>query len=163
MKEYIISVSLTAIVAMIASAVTPTIKRGEIAPYVRLVSSFVIICVIISPFTVLSSCDLKADADSFISKLELNSSDFYEKITAETLSKLNAIQLSSALTSAICEKFEIEADDVTVEIQYTVSNEKTEYSRILVLLYGKAIFKDSQRIEKYINELCEIECDCAVG
>ena len=163
MKEYIISVSLTAVVAMIASALVPTVKRSELAPYVRLVSSFVIICVIISPLSKLTSCDPKASTDSFISSIKAQHPDVYEQSTYSALSKLSALQLSAALSNDICERFDIDASDLKLELQYTVNGDKAEYSHILVLLYGKAIFKNPAEIEKYVSGLCSVKCDCAIG
>ena len=163
MKDYIISVCLTAIVSAIAAFLTPTSKRGELLPYVRLVSSFVIICVIISPLPRLASCDPSGAAESFIEGLELPDESFYEENAYKSLSKLNAAYLEAAIGDAVCQKFGIDGQCLTVKAQYDITNEQTKYTRILVLLHGKAVLKDPRQIEKYVTEISSIPCDCALG
>ena len=163
MKEYIVSVCLTAIVSSVAVLVTPTLKKGELSPYVRLVSSFVLICVIISPLTNIAPCDPESKIDSFIDGLDLPDDNFYESGTLDALSKLNATCLEAAVRDALCQKFSLDETDIKIEAQYSFTEEKTEYTRILVLLHGKAVLKDPKQIEKYVTEISGIHCDCALG
>lgn len=163
MKDYIISVCLTAIVSALAVFLTPVAKKGDLLPYVRLVSSFAIICVIISPLPYLASCDPSDKAESIINDLELPDESFYEEITYKSLSKLNAAHLEAAVSDAVCQKFKIEPADLKVKVQYNITNEQTEYTRILILLYGKAALKNPIQIEKYVTEISDLPCDCALG
>ena len=162
MKSYIISVILTAVGAFVAVKLSPDGRGGTFSPYVRLISSLALICVMISPITSLLSCDVEASVEDIMSKIELESYGFYESGMTVSLSKINASTLSNVLSEKICEKFDLERDNVSVEVKYTVTPEKTEYNKILVLLSGKAIFKNPREIENFVYEICNISCDCAL-
>ena len=162
MKSYVISVALTAIAATLAIHISPHGKGSAFLPYIRLVSSLVLISVVILPLSKLRSCEVENAVGDFLDSLPLPEYEFYESEMLISLSAMSATQLESALKAVICEKYGIESDDISVFAEYTVNSERTEYSRVLVLLSGKAIFKNAGDIEDFVKELCGVKCDCAI-
>ncbi len=66
------------------------------------------------------------------------------------------------ICTAICEKFSLETSEVTVFAE-SFDFERMNAEKIEVTLYGRAIFADIEKIEKYVSGLELGECDVLIG
>ncbi len=70
--------------------------------------------------------------------------------------------LEDGIRDAVCEKFSISGDDVRVTA-HGFDFEKMKAQSISLVLSGRAIFKDIEKIEKFVSSLecgiCEVEIE----
>ena len=153
---------MTSVAAFVTVYLSPEGKNGTLSACTRLVSTLALICVIVSPLNALKDCDSKIGTDDFLSGIDFPTNADCDALMTDKLSSLNAAQLELSLSTLICQRFGIGEADVEVNVEYSVTDSKTEFSRVLVLLSGKGIFKDPRSIEEYVYGLCRVPCDCAL-
>ena len=159
MEQYIISVIAVGIIGSIVSVLSPEGEGGGIKKYVNLIIGLSVTLVCISPIT---------SALDFINNLDLNtqvSDDSevkyeYESIFNSSYTAAEVYNLKVGIKSALCDKFSISDDEC--EISVTL-DDKGELRRVLVTLYGSAIWRDGDEIEEYLTSLLGCEIWVAVG
>ncbi len=152
MQEYILSILAVAAVGAIAFILSPEGEGGGIKKHISLAVGLASILVIISPLSkaIESLADLKFDGFSG----SVGRPDEYESIFYDAFDKTEISNLKSGIKAALRDEFGIDESECSVEI--TVRDR--ELSRVLIRLYGSAVWRDSGAIEKYLYELlgCEI-------
>ena len=160
MKQYIISVIAIGVIGSVFSALSPEGEGGSIKKYINLIIGLTVTLVCISPI---------ASALDFINNLDFNAyatddtvvNEEYEKNFKSSYTAAEVYNLKMGIKSELSDKFSIENEEC--EISVTLCGEERKLERVLVTLYGSAIWCDSDAIEKYLSGLLGCEVWVAIG
>ena len=159
MKQYIISVISVGIIGSIVLVLSPDGEGGGVKKYVNLIIGLAVTLVCISPissaFEFLYDLDFNADlSDSSEIKIE------YESIFESSYTAAEVYNLKIGIKSVLEDEFSISEDECKVSVTLGDSG---ELRRVLVTLYGSAIWCDSYAIEEHLTRLLGCETLVAVG
>ena len=156
-KEYIISIIAIAIIGSFALIITPDGEGGGIKKHISLIVGLAAIVVIISPLisALEHLSELKLEN---IGALEKDNEE-YESIFHSSYEAAERENLKNGIKSALYDKFKIDESECAVEL--TV--QKGELCRVLIRLYGSAVWCDSADIESYLGSLLGCEIVTAIG
>lgn len=166
MKEYVLSVVITAAFAGGIIAFTPSGRNGGMEKHMKLLTALALICVTVSPLiSFLTSLkdfrlsDISVDSFANTEKIEA------DRVFSESLAEYSCRELETQLESILCREFSVDKRDIAVTCEYGFMNDglSVELKRTVVCLYGIAIFKDPYGIEARVSELTGVYCDCIVG
>ena len=164
MKAYILTVVWTSVIASAVLLFTPEGSGGGIGKHIKLLTSLVLLCAVTDPL--LSFIKSISNNGIDVLKDEIRQSapqaDPYQNIFYEELSKMTAEDLENELKALISETFSIDREDLEVRAEYVIDGNSLSFKRIVVILSGKAIFKDPYDIEAYVREISLIECICRI-
>ena len=157
MKEYIISILAVAAAGSIILILSPEGEGGGIKKHVSLAIGLAAILVMISPLSnaIESIGNISFEGISGYSE----SKEEYESIFYDTLEKAEISNLKSGIKNALSDRFGIDESECNVELN--ISDGKL--CRVLIRLYGSAIWCDSGEIEKYLHELLDCEVVTAIN
>lgn len=152
MKEYILSILAVATVGSIILIIAPEGEGGGIKKHICLIIGLATILVIISPMSRILEAIKEIDFDGI--KGGVGYVEEYESIFYETLEMTEIGNLKSGIKSELKNKFGIDESECSVEITL----KDGALHRILIRLYGSAIWRDSKAIEEHFRNLlgCEI-------
>ncbi|MBR2336246.1 MAG: hypothetical protein IKA62_08515 [Clostridia bacterium] len=152
MKEYVFSILAVATVGALVLILSPEGEGGGIKKHISLAVGLAAILVIISPLTKAMESLANLNFEGITSNT--GDADEYESIFYDALNKAEISNLKSGIKAALRDKFDIDESECSVEI--TLRDNKIR--RVLIRLYGSAVWCDSGAIEKYLYELlgCEI-------
>lgn len=162
MKIYILSIVGAALLCAAVTSLSPDGKEGGILKHVRLLTALALLCVIIGPLV--SFVGTLTDAD-FNNIVDIPTDDLYgqgERIFIEKLSKMNADSLGNEIQKRLVSEFDLDENDVSVRVNYEASDEGVRFTRVLVTLSGKAIFRSPYEIEAYVTGVTGLACDCVL-
>ena len=152
MKEYILSILAASTVGSLILILTPEGDGGGIKKHISLVVGLATILVIISPISRALEAIREIDLDGI--KESAGDLEEYESIFYEALEMTEINNLKSGIKAELKNRFQIEDSECSVEI--TLEDGKP--CRVLIRLYGSAIWRDSRAIEEHFSDLlgCEI-------
>ena len=159
MKGYIASLLCVACVCGICEMIAPSGKGGG-SRYIRFVCTLVALSVIAAPIagfvTELKNGDLDflpIDAN----KDELESE--YRDIFYKYISDQSSDGAADLLEGEICEKFDIDPDDIEVIMHISFFDDECTIDGITVSIMGKAVLKDPHAISDFVLEMSNIKCE----
>ena len=156
-KEYIFSIIAIAIIGSFALIITPDGEGGGIKKHISLIAGLAAIVVIISPLiSVLESLSELQFENIGASEKD---SEEYESIFYSSYEAAERENLKNGIKSALYDKFRIDESECAVEL--TVC--EGELARVLIRLYGSAVWRDSGEIESYLGNLLGCEIVTAIG
>lgn len=160
MKEYFISLLAIGFLSMLTSALCHD-DKSTISKNVRLLCALAVICVAISPIKsfVTSIAGMDFSFDNF--KGEENLSEYEDKYL-EGLTAANEEAVKLDIINTLSEKFDIDPDNIRINLQTDKSKDTPELVKVTVILSKTAIFKNPYDIEKAIRDRYKCECDVAV-
>lgn len=120
-----------------------------------------LICIIASPITNFLSSLLNNDLPEFSTDSIYNENACME-IMNRKLSEYSASALENELCKHLCVHFGIKENNLDISVDHHIENGGVVFDRVLVCVSGSAIFKDPKEIEKYITNLCGLDCDCVI-
>ena len=152
MKEYILSILAASTVGSLILILSPEGEGGGIKKHISLIVGLATILVIISPIKRAIEAIREIDIDGINGSM--HGSEEYESIFYDALEKTEISNLKSGIKTELKSKFGIDESECSVEITL----EGGKLSRVLIRLYGSAIWRDSGEIEEHFYKLlgCEI-------
>lgn len=155
-KAYILSIFATALLITVADILAPS--GGGVSKHLKLVSSLVFICVLISP-TVSLAQRLKEFANgNWELEMEEDVEDHYSSELQNALDDASFAYFEGMLKQTLCQEFAIAEDDLRVRVEWAGTGTEMRPQKVTVILSGKAIWKDPAKIERYVTSL--LDCDC---
>ena len=162
MKEYVMLLLIMGMVSTIVTILSPEGERGGIGKLVRFATGVCLIAVCVSPMASflerLSHFDL-----SEILPSEEKTGVEYESVLENGYLYAEVENTREGIKELLNERFEIDASEVDVSMKLTAEDGSRRIERILITLYGQAIWKDTRAIEEYLGGLFGCEVITAIG
>ena len=160
MKAYILSIVLVALIGAVVSILSPDGEGGGIGKHARFAVGLVLITVCLAPVFSLPSLMSKLGEELILPE-ESTPSVEYESIFQSQYLAAELENTKEGIAMLLHDRFGIEPSDVKISIR--LSEEERRPEQILVTLYGRAIWSDTQAIESYLEELLGCAVVTAVG
>lgn len=159
MKNYICGVVGAALVVSVISMLLP--RDGICGRELKLISSTVMLCVIISPLahSVEKLGEIFENGVILPEVTELRMSD----ALSDALEKQTASEIGELLRHELCLHFELSEDDVEVNVKVSAESGEVKIERIYVLLSGRAMWQEPHAVIEFVNELSGAPCEVASG
>lgn len=162
MKGYVLSLLVVGMVGAIVSVLAPEGERGGIGRLVRFASGLCLIAVCMSPMASLIERLSRFDfagalPDATDMRQEYESAFENGYLLAEEANTREGIK------RLLKDRFAIDESEVEVSLRLTDEKEGRRIERILITLYGQAIWKDTGEIERYLEALFGCETVTAIG
>ena len=160
MKAYFFSLIASALCIAFISMLSPD---GSIAKYIRLLTSLLFICLLLSPIRELSGI-LQSIAGGEISfpEMEIPSREEATEELDALLDSTSKAYFLQSLTQHLEREFAIDSGNVRCIATWEDSNGQTRPLRITVILSGSAIWKNPKELESYVCNLIGCECISAI-
>ena len=84
--------------------------------------------------------------------------DHYSKELQDALDDASKEYFEGMLKETLCKEFAILEDDLRVRVEWAGKDEDLRPQKVTVILSGKAIWKDTGKIEAFVTSL--LGCDC---
>ena len=157
-KAYMISIFATALLITVVDILAPTGTGGGLSRHLKLVSSLVFVCILISPTVSLAQRLGEFANGNWELDIEGDIEDHYAEQLQNALDDASREYFAGMLTKTLCEQFDIIEDDIRVHVEWIGEGENLRPKKVTVVLSGKAIWKNPAKIEEYVSTL--LDCDC---
>ncbi len=157
MKEYLLSLLIVSLAVTLARLLSPSAT----ASHVKLVCSFVFICVLAAPIPQFLRELPELSAELLDITDQTDKTESYENIANDALKNASRAYVAQALTSILEEQFSIPSGEIRCVILWE-SGEEAKPQRVTVILSGSAIWKNPEPIERTVTELLGCPCVTAI-
>ena len=157
-KAYIISIFATALLITVVDILAPTGANNGLSRHLKLISSLVFVCLLISPTVSLAERLGEFAKGNWEFGIEGEIEDHYSEELQNALDNASQQYFEGMLTKTLCEEFQIAEDDLRVRVEWEGEGEHLRPQKVTVILSGKAIWKNPAKIEEYVSSL--LNCDC---
>lgn len=162
MREYVLAVLIVGILGSCISLLAPEGEGGGLGKHVRLAVGVVLIAVCISPLLSLIDSLRELDLQGFLPEGE--DLQEYESLFEEGFFAAEQKTAEEGIVRLLRDRFGIEEGEAEVSLQITEEGDGTRHvTRIVILLYGSAVWKDTGAIEGYLEGLFSCEVITAIG
>lgn len=158
-KGYVISVMCVSIVGSLVSLLSPEGEGGGLGKHVRLVFGLCIVIVLINPIKDVV-CYIKNAEYEWVKDGGDQNSEKYEEIFYESYSSAEIENLKGGIKQLLYDRFEIDGSECEISVSL---NSEGGLDRVLVTLYGGAVWKNTEEIEGYLYGILGCEIVTAVG
>ena len=152
MRDYLVSFAMTSLFVALASVLSPD---GKIKRSVSLALSVILISALTLP---LVSTLGSLDDVNYNLHIDFDESQNGE-IVNEDFESTTERAINEGLRKAVCERFDIEKDCVSVEARIDIIGSELVFSRVEIYLSGTGVLSDLPRIKKYIEGSLGTECE----
>ena len=156
-KAYLLSIFATALLITVVDILAPA-SAGGLSKHLKLVLSFVFVCVLISPTVTLAERLLAFSNGDWEFDIEGDIEDHYSSELQDALDNASRDYFEGMLTQTLCNEFEIAEDDLRVRVDWDGVGESLRPQKVTLILSGNAIWKNSAKMEEYVSSL--LNCDC---
>ena len=161
-KVYMLSIFATALLITVVDILAPTNNGGGLSKYLKLVTSLVFVCILISP-TVSLAQHLRDFANgNWEFEIEGDVEDHYFAELQDALDNASKDYFEGMLKQTLCKEFDIAEDDLRVRVDWDGLGEELRPQKVTVILSGKAIWKNPAKIEGYVSSLLGCACVSAI-
>ena len=160
-KTYILSIFATALLITVVDILVPTGSGNGLSKHLKLVSSLVFVCILISPTVSLAQRLTEFANGDWNFEIESDMEEYYSEELQNALDNASRQYFEGMLTDTLCKEFEIIEDDIRTHVEWDGTGEDLQPQKVTVILSGKAIWKDPSKIEAYVTSL--LGCDCATA
>ena len=157
-KAYLLSIFATALLITVVDIFAPTTNGGGLARHLKLVTSLVFVCILISPTVSLAQRLGEFAKGNWEFDIEGDIEDHYSSELQDALDNASRDYFEGMLTQTLCKEFEIAEDDLRVRVEWVGEGENLRPKKVTVILSGKAIWKNPAKMEEYVSSL--LDCDC---
>ena len=157
-KTYILSIFVTALLITVVDILAPASSGGGLSKHLKLVSSLVLVCLLISPTVSLAERLGEFANGDWELDIEGDVKDHYSSELQDALDNASKEYFEGMLTKTLCEEFAIAEDDLRVRVEWIGDGENLHPKKVTFILSGKAIWKNPAKIEEYVSSL--LNCDC---
>ncbi len=157
------SVIAVSMIGSIASMLSPEGEGGGIIKNIKLILGICVALVCIYPIKELVNDISALDIGSAI-ELPEQESDKYGDIFESSYSSAEIGNLKSGIKRLLSDKFGIDSLECSVSVSLSNGeNGGRELENIFITLYGSAIFKNTDEIERYLGSIFKCEIITAIG
>ena len=157
-KTYLLSIFTTALLITVVDILAPSSAGSGLSKHLKLVLSFVFVCVLISPTVSLAEHLLEFANGNWEFGVEEDVENQYANELQNALDDASKEYFEGMLTQTLCKEFEIADGDLRTHVEWTGESENLRPKKVTVILSGKAIWKDAGKMEAYVTSL--LGCDC---
>ena len=161
-KLYVMSVICITAIGTLVSMLAPEGESGGISRNIKLVYGICVVFVCIYPIKNIITTVKELDIGSIIETPETNE-DKYKDILDSSYSAAEIENLKNGIKQILHDRFDIDYSECKVEVSISENNGKRELKRVLVTLYGSAIWKDTGEIERVLSNILSCEIITAIG
>lgn len=159
MGGYVISVVAVGAIGALVTLLSP---EGELGKQVKVVVGIVLISMSISPLISLIRGLQGLDISSLVPEYEEEKAE-YESIFYEGFLAAEEENAKEGIAVMICDRFGIEDSDLSVSLRICGDGRERRIERIFLTLYGGAVWKDTEEIEQYLEDIFCCEVITAIG
>ena len=159
MKGYIISVIGISIIGSVISMLSPDGEGGGISKHIRLVYGLCVVIVCINPINEMINYINELDIVSILEPTE-SESDRYEEIFDGAYEAAEVDNLKNGIKQILNDRFGIDGSECKVSVTL---NENREFSRVIITLFGSAVWKNTNEIEAYLGNILRCEIISVIG
>ena len=141
---------------------TPDGEGGGISRNVKLVYGICIVFVCIYPIKNIITAVKDLDIGLIVETPDANE-DKYKDILDSSYSAAETENLKNGIKQMLHDRFDIDSAECKVEVSFSENNGKREIRRVLITLYGSAIWKDTGEIESVLANILSCEIVTAIG
>ena len=160
-KSYVLSIFATALLITVVDILAPTGAGSGLSKHLKLVTSLVFVCVLISPTVSLAQRLMELANGNLDFEIEEDMEDYYSNELQNVLDDASRQYFEEMLTDTLCKEFEIVEDDIRIHVAWDDTEESLRPQKVTVILSGRAIWKDPAQIEAYVTSL--LGCACATA
>ena len=153
-----LSIFATALLITIMDILTPTGANGGLSRHLKLVTSLVFVCILVSPTVSFVEHIREFANGNWEFDIEGDIEDHYSSELQDALDNASRDYFAGMLKETLCEQFEINEDDLRLRVDWVGEGENLRPKKVTVILSGKAIWKNPAKIEEYVSSL--LDCDC---
>ena len=157
-KTYILSIFATALLITIVDILAPAGTGGGLSKHLKLVASLVFVCILISPTVSLAERIQEFANGNWNFDIEGDVENHYAGELQNALDDASKEYFEEMLNQTLCKEFEIAEGDLRTHVAWNNDGENPRPQKVTVILSGKAIWKNSAKIEEYVTSL--LGCDC---
>lgn len=157
-KVYLLSIFATALLITVVDILAPATNGGGLARHLKLVTSLVFVCILISPTVSLAQKLGEFAKGNWEFGIEGDIEDHYSSELQDALDNASRDYFEGMLTQTLCNEFNIVEDELRVRVEWSGEGENLRPEKVTVILSGKAIWKNPAKIEEYVSSL--LGCDC---
>ena len=164
MKSYFLSIAATALIASIVSILSPAGEGGGISRHLKLFTSLLLVCVLISPI----GGWIGGIQDWFNGELAFPWEDTEKNIEnnnlQDRLDEMSTEYFTALLTETLEREFSIETGDLRCVVIWQSENDPDHLrpERVTLLLSGRAIWKNTEAMEDFVTSLLGCACTSAI-
>lgn len=160
-KGYIVTVICVCVSSSLISLLAPE-GEGGIGRQVRLAAGIVTALAVIAPIVGIIEGIGEIDISEIISDSEEKNEE-YQSIFDGQLSHFEEENARDGIKNILEKRFNIGPADCSVHLTFEENGSERRIKRVLITLYGSAIWSDSGEIEDYFRDLLGCEIITAVG
>ena len=157
-KTYMLSIFATALLITVVDILAPASAGSGLSKHLKLVTSLVFICILISPTVALAERLGEFAKGNWELGIEGEIENHYAEELQKALDDASRQYFEGMLTQTLCEQFEIAEDDIRTHVEWSGDGDNLRPKKVTVILSGKAIWKNPAKIEEYVSSL--LDCDC---
>ena len=157
-KTYLLSIFATALLITVVDILAPSSVGSGLSKYLKLVLSFVFVCVLISPTVSFAEHLLEFANGNWEFGVEEDIENQYATELQNALDDASKDYFEGMLNQTLCKEFEIADGDLRTHVEWSGDGENLRPKKVTLILSGKAIWKDAGKMEAYVTSL--LECDC---
>ena len=154
-------ICITAIGTLV-SMLAPDGEGGGISHNIKLIYGVCIVFVCIYPIKNIITTVNELDIGSIVETPEINKGK-YKDILDSSYSAAEIEILKNGIRQILHDRFDIDYSECKVDVSLTENNGKKELRRVLITLYGTAIWKDTGEIERVLSDMLACEILTAIG
>ena len=160
-KGYIVTVICVCVSSSLISILAPE-GDGGIGRQVRLAAGIVTALAVIAPIVGIIEGVGEMDISGLISDCD-EKTDEYQSIFDEQMSDLEEENVKDGIKSILAKQFNVEPADCSVSLTFEEIDGNRRIRRVLITLYGSAVWSDSGAIEDHFRDILGCEVITAVG
>lgn len=163
MKLYVMSVICITAVGTLVAMLAPDGEGGGISRNIKLVYGVCVVFVCIYPIKNIIIAIKELDIGLVVETPEQNE-DQYKDILDSSYSSAEVESLKNGIRQILHDRFDIDSSECRVDVSFSEEADgKRTLRRVLVTLYGSAIWKDSAEIEDVLGRILSCEIVTAIG
>ena len=160
MQSYLLTLISTALLVALVGLLAP---KGGLSKYIKLLTSLLLLCVLLSPIQkAIPALQAFLNGEWELPALDLPNEDSYKEELDRALEEASTLYFTQMLTQTLQAEFSIDAGDLRCIVQWSAEQEALRPKRVTVILSGRAIWKDPEAIERFVKELLDCDCVCAI-
>ncbi len=162
-KLYVMSVICITAIGTLVSMLAPEGDGGGISRNIKLVYGICVVFVCIYPIKNIITTVKELDMGSIVEIPEQNE-DKYKDILDSSYTAAETENLKNGIKQILHDRFDIDSSECKVETSFSqITDGKRELRRVLITLYGSAIWKDTGEIESVLGRILSCEIVTAIG
>ena len=163
MKSYVISVLLVSVLGSVVSMLAPEGEGGGLGRHTRLAVGLCLIITVAYPLAGLVECLRGLDLSALIPLTEAGEEE-YESIFLSSLESAERENLCEGIKDILEKNFAVSPEECRVDLNISRGEDgERRLTRVLITLYGSAVWKDTGAMEDYLSSLLGCEVISAVG